>query len=143
MNPLRANGSVGTSISGVSYNWLNVEVLCTVILRDLVARWLILVEVMFSIKATDVLDIFADVPSHDIALNSFSGEGLSLTELVVACGVAPSKGAARRLIESGGIYINNRRIADIQTTLNTSTLIEGEYLVLRKGARDYHLVRAI
>lgn len=95
------------------------------------------------LDASDVLDIFADVPSHDLPKASFEGEGLSLIEAVVACGYASSRGAARRLIESGGIYVNNRRIAQVQATLNTSAFIEGEYLVLRKGARDYHLVRAI
>src|SRR5258708_7938016 len=94
-------------------------------------------------SARDVLDIFADVPSHDLPASSFEGEGLALIEAVVACGIVPSKGAARRLIESGGIYVNNRRVADSQATLKHSELIEGQYLVLRKGAKDYHLARAI
>lgn len=95
------------------------------------------------LSARDVLDIFADVPSHDFPKSSFEDAGLALTDAVVACGIAPSKGAARRLIESGGIYVNNRRISDIQTALDHSTLIEGQYLVLRKGAKDYHLARSI
>lgn len=95
------------------------------------------------LSARDVLDIFADVPSHDFPKSSFEDTGLALTDAVVACGIAPSKGAARRLIESGGIYVNNRRVSDIQTTLDHSTLIEGQYLVLRKGAKDYHLARSI
>lgn len=95
------------------------------------------------LSASDVLDIFADVPSHDLPRNSFTGEGLALTEAVVTCSIAPSKGAARRLIESGGIYVNNRRVADPHATLDTSSLIEGQFLVLRKGAKDYHLARAI
>lgn len=95
------------------------------------------------LSAGDVLDIFADVPSHDLPAASFQGEGLSLIETVVACGIAPSRGAARRLIESGGIYVNNRRRADAQTMLTRSDLIEGQSLVLRKGAKDYHLARII
>ncbi len=95
------------------------------------------------LSAGDVLDIFADVPSHELPRTSFEGAGLPLVEAVVACGIAPSKGAARRLIESGGINVNNRRVTDTQTTLDLSTLIEGQCLVLRKGAKDYHLARAI
>jgi tyrosyl-tRNA synthetase len=95
------------------------------------------------LSARDVLDIFADVPSHDFPRNAFADTGLALIDAIVACGIAPSKGAARRLIESGGIYVNNRRVSDIQTTLSLSTLIEGQYLVLRKGAKDYHLARTI
>lgn len=96
---------------------------------------------MAGLSAQEVLDIFADVPSHDLPATGFENGGLALTEAVVACGIAPSKGAARRLIESGGIYVNNQRVANPQATLNRSTLIEGQYLVLRKGAKDYHLVR--
>jgi tyrosyl-tRNA synthetase len=95
------------------------------------------------LSASEVLDIFADVPSSDIPWASFAGDGMSLVDLVIACGFAPSKGAARRLIEAGGIYVNNRRVADVQATIDLSALIEGQYLVLRKGAREYHLVRAL
>jgi len=95
------------------------------------------------LTASEVLDIFADVPSSDIPRASFAGDGMPLVDLVIACGFAPSKGAARRLIEAGGIYVNNRRVADVQATIDLSALIEGQYLVLRKGAREYHLVRAL
>jgi tyrosyl-tRNA synthetase len=95
------------------------------------------------LSARDVLDIFADVPSYELSRTSLESDGLSLIDAVVACGIAPSKGAARRLIESGGIYVNNRRVANTQATLNTSELIDGQCLVLRKGAKDYRLARAI
>jgi tyrosyl-tRNA synthetase len=95
------------------------------------------------LSGREVLDIFADVPSHDFLRSSFEDAGLPLPDAVVTCGIAPSKGAARRLIENGGIYVNNRRISDFQTMLDRSTLIEGQYLVLRKGAKDYHLARVI
>ncbi|HKF36431.1 MAG TPA: tyrosine--tRNA ligase [Ktedonobacteraceae bacterium] len=95
------------------------------------------------LSASEVLDIFADVPSSDIPRASFAGDAVPLVDLVIACGFAPSKGAARRLIEAGGIYVNNRRVPDVQVTIDSSALIEGQYLVLRKGAREYHLVRAL
>jgi tyrosyl-tRNA synthetase len=95
------------------------------------------------LSTSEVLDIFADVPSSDIPRASFAGDGMPLVDLVIACGFAPSKGAARRLIEAGGIYVNNRRVANVQATIDLSALIEGQYLVLRKGAREYHLVRAL
>jgi tyrosyl-tRNA synthetase len=95
------------------------------------------------LSASDVLDIFAEVPSSDMPRDTFEGDGVPLVDIVTACGYATSKGAARRLIEAGGIYVNNRRISDVQATIGLSTLIEGRYLVLRKGAREYHLVRVV
>ena len=95
------------------------------------------------LSASDVLDIFAEVPSSNIPRDTFEGDGLSLLDLVISCGFATSKGAARRLIEAGGIYINNSRVSDVQATIGLSALIEGQYLVLRKGSREYHLVRVV
>jgi tyrosyl-tRNA synthetase len=95
------------------------------------------------LNASDVLDIFAEVPSSEVPRDTFSGEGISLVDLVITCGFATSKGAARRLIEEGGIYINNRRVSDLEAPIGLSALIEGQYLVLRKGARNYHLVRVV
>jgi tyrosyl-tRNA synthetase len=95
------------------------------------------------LSAREVLDIFAEVPSSDMPRANFEGEGVTIIDLVVACGYATSKSAARRLIEAGGIYINNRRVSDIHAMIGLSSLIDGQYLVLRKGAREYHLVRII
>ena len=95
------------------------------------------------LDARDVLDIFGDVPSSDLPATRFEGEGLPIVDAVIACGYAPSRGAARRLIEGGGIYVNNRRVSDAPAVLGRSLLIDGQYLVLRKGAREYHLLRRI
>jgi tyrosyl-tRNA synthetase len=95
------------------------------------------------LDARDVLDIFGDVPSSELPVASFEGEGLPIVDAVIACGFAPSRGAARRLIEGGGIYVNNRRVSDVQAMLDRSLLIDGQYLVMRKGAREYHLLRVI
>jgi tyrosyl-tRNA synthetase len=95
------------------------------------------------LSAEDVLDIFAEVPSSTMPRAFFEGEGLPLVDAVIASGFATSKGAARRIIEAGGIYVNNRRVTDVRAMIGLSDLIDGQYLVMRKGAREYHLIRAI
>ncbi|HEV2583213.1 MAG TPA: tyrosine--tRNA ligase [Ktedonobacteraceae bacterium] len=95
------------------------------------------------LSARDVLDIFAEVPSSDLPRASFEGDGLPIIDAVLAAGYATSRGAARRLIEGGGIYVNNRRVSNPQATLRLSELIDGQIMVLRKGAKDYHLIRAV
>lgn len=52
-----------------------------------------------------------------------------------------SRGAARRLIESGGLYLNNRRIADLAAVVTPADVISGRLLVLRSGKKNFHLVR--
>src|SRR5207244_2571850 len=51
------------------------------------------------LDATDIADIFADVPSSQVAKSALEGEGLPLTDALTNGGIAPSKGDAKRLIQ--------------------------------------------
>ena len=90
--------------------------------------------------ADEVADIFADVPSASMAGEALSGEGMSLVDLLVETGMVGSKGEARRAIEGGGIYVNNRREAEADCRVRVADAIEGRFLVLRKGKKNFHLV---
>jgi tyrosyl-tRNA synthetase len=89
----------------------------------------------------DVADIFANVPSVEIEKSSFSGEGVPLVDILTLSGLAQSKGEAKRLIQNGGIYLNNIRSADVKNNISLGSAIEGQAIVLRKGQRDYRLVK--
>ena len=93
------------------------------------------------LSAEDIQDIFADVPSSEVPKSEFEGEGLPLVNLLAAAGVATSRGNARRLIEGGGIYVNNVRVSDVARTVSLAEGVEGRFLVLRKGKKNYHLVQ--
>jgi len=86
-------------------------------------------------------DIFADVPSKTLPRDRLSGEGLPLVDAFVETGLAKSKGEARRTIEQGGAYVNNRPRADVNTKLTTADLASETVLVLRSGKKKYALVR--
>jgi tyrosyl-tRNA synthetase len=94
-----------------------------------------------TLPAGDVLDVFDDVPSTEVPAGAFDGEGIGIVELVSRTPLAASKGDARRLVQSGGVYVNNRRIADPQARLRREDSIEGRLLLLRKGQRQTVLVR--
>src|ERR1700716_3304108 len=69
-----------------------------------------------------------------------SREAPGLLDALVSLKLAASKGTARRLIEQGGVYLNGQR-AGADTDLGTAKPLAGRYHLLRKGARDYGLVR--
>jgi tyrosyl-tRNA synthetase len=96
-----------------------------------------------TLSAEQVLAVFADVSSSSIPLASFLGDGLALIDLLADPQVrlAPSKSEARRLVQSGGVYVNNRRIADPQARLTRDQAIDGRLFVLRKGQKQNHLIR--
>ena len=94
-----------------------------------------------SLTLDEVLSIFADVPSTELPADTFAGAGIGIVDLVARVQLAPSKGEARRLIQSGGVYVNNRRTADPAGRLTRDQAIDGQLFVLRKGQKHNHLVR--
>jgi len=98
-------------------------------------------EAIATLPADDVLAVFDDVPSIEVPADAFEGEGLGIVDLVSRTPLAASKGEARRLVQSGGVYVNNRRTADPQARVRREHAIEGRLLVLRKGQRQNVLVR--
>jgi len=62
-----------------------------------------------------------------------------LLDALVTLKLAASKGAARRLVEQGGVYLNGQRVTG-STEMTGATPLAGRYYLLRKGARDYGLL---
>jgi tyrosyl-tRNA synthetase len=87
--------------------------------------------------------IFADVPSRELARTRLEGEGLGLLDALVEAGLAKSKGDARRTVLQGGAYVNNRRAGDVETRLTAGDLASPTVLVLRTGKKNYALLRFV
>ena len=66
-----------------------------------------------------------------------AGDEPTIVDLLVAAGLAESKGAARRAIKEGGAYANNKRIEDAEWKPKESDLLHGSWLVLRKGKKNF------
>jgi tyrosyl-tRNA synthetase len=94
-----------------------------------------------SLDDSQLAEIFADVPSREFPRSALDGEGLSLVEAIADTGLAQSRGAARRTIEQGGAYVNNRRIADAAYRLTAKDLAGAATLVLRSGKKSYAVAR--
>jgi tyrosyl-tRNA synthetase len=95
-------------------------------------------ESMEGLKADDLLGIFSNVPST--ALSRDQVAGMPIVELA-AMGLCKSKGEARRLVEKGGLYVNNRRVENIDVKVGASDVVDGRVLVLRSGKKTFHLVK--
>ena len=98
-----------------------------------------------SVAALEVLSAeapFAEVREADVS--DAQGQGLDVLKLLVAAGLAASNGAARRLLEQGGVSVNKRKLSAKERYLDASAvLLEGGYVVLGKGRREYAVVRLI
>ena len=85
-------------------------------------------------------EIAGEVPTHEIRLDRFGGEGLWLPELLHEAGLAQSRGQARKDVKGGGVYVNNRRTDDEQHKLQSGDLLFGKCLLLRRGKRNSAVV---
>jgi len=85
---------------------------------------------------------FAELRESDV--RDAQGHGLDVLKLLVAAGLAPSNGAARRLLEQGGISVNKKKLGPQERVLDGSAvMLTGGYIVLGKGKREYAVVRVI
>lgn len=91
----------------------------------------------------EIIDIFADVPSTELDRSKVESDGFTLSDALVLSGLAPSKGEAKRLVQGGGVAVNNVRADDPRKSISVSDLIDGQVLVLRKGAKHYHLIKIV
>lgn len=93
-----------------------------------------------TMSVDELLQVFPNVPSSNTA---YAHEGWPVVELLSSAGVTSSKGEATRLIRSGGIYVNSRRVTDEKERMKPEQAIEGQLFVIRKGKRDHFLIRIV
>ncbi len=77
-----------------------------------------------------------NMPSTELAESDVPEEGISLPDLMVRCGLCPSKSAARRLIQQGGVSLNGETASDENAMIIRSQLKDG--VKIRKGKKVYH-----
>jgi tyrosyl-tRNA synthetase len=70
-------------------------------------------------------------------------ESADVLDLLVSTNLAASRGAAKRLVEQGGVYVNGARVTMAARTIEEGSLLAGGHALLRKGAREYALVRFV
>ncbi|WP_425617914.1 tyrosine--tRNA ligase [Anatilimnocola sp. NA78] len=91
----------------------------------------------------ELTEIFADVPNKQLAPSMLGGEGLPLIDALVESGLCKSKGDARRVVDQGGAYVNNRQQSGVNTRLTTTQLASETVMVLRSGKKNYALLRFV
>ena len=77
-------------------------------------------------------------PATVLKASDLQAGSLSILDALVACGLAPSKGEARRLIQQGGISLDGEKVANPTTTLAAGALAKG--IVIKKGKKVYHKI---
>lgn len=91
------------------------------------------------LDAATLAAAMAEAPTGEVRL----GDGATIVDLLVSCGLAESRSAARRSVKEGGAYVNNGKVTDEEWQPAASDLLEGGWLVLRRGKRHTAGVRLV
>ena len=98
-------------------------------------------EVLQSLNEVQLLQVMEGVPKVTIALSTLN-EGYDLINLLADTAIFPSKGEARKMWQGGGLGLNKEKISPETTQLTTANLLQGKYLLIQKGKKNYYLVIA-
>ena len=78
-----------------------------------------------------------DMPTTTLAVSDLPDGKIAVAELLVKTGLAPSKGEAKRLIQQGGITVDDEKVSDFTASVDAAAFQKG-YVILRKGKKVYH-----
>ena len=77
-----------------------------------------------------------NMPTTELTNDDFGGGSIDVLTLLVKCGLAASKGEARRLVQQGGVTVNDEKVSAIETTFGCEQFT-GDGVVLRKGKKVF------
>ena len=77
------------------------------------------------------------MPTTELINDDFGGGSIDVLTLLVKCGLAASKGEARRLVQQGGVSVNDEKVSAIETTFGCEQFT-GDGLVIKKGKKVFH-----
>jgi tyrosyl-tRNA synthetase len=98
-------------------------------------------EVLQSLNEEQLLQVMEGVPTVNVTLAQLN-EGYDLVSLLADTQIFPSKGEARKMWQAGGLSINKEKINTEFTTATIAQLLQGKYMLLQKGKKNYYLVIA-
>lgn len=66
--------------------------------------------------------------------------GVDVVTFLAETKIFPSKGEARKMVQGGGVSINRKKVEDAQSTVDSSLLLHGQYVLVQKGKKHFYLV---
>ena len=82
------------------------------------------------------------VPTTEIDSAEY-GDGLQIIELLEKCGLIPSRGEGRRLVQQGGVKVNGEKVTDIGTVISPDMFDADNAVMIQKGKKTYHQVKLV
>ncbi|PUZ26375.1 tyrosine--tRNA ligase [Chitinophaga parva] len=94
-------------------------------------------ELLNSLDEAQLLEVLEGVEQVKVARADL---GKDIVSFAADSGIFPSKGEARKMVQNGGVSINKQKVEAIETTVTEAHLLNGKYILVQKGKRNYYLV---
>ncbi|MEO6681759.1 MAG: tyrosine--tRNA ligase [Ginsengibacter sp.] len=95
-------------------------------------------EILKELDEKQLLQVMDGVPTIQITKEQFENE--DLITLLANTSIFPSKGEARKMLNGGGVSINKEKATSGEEKINSTQLLNGKYLLIQKGKKNYYLI---
>ncbi len=99
-------------------------------------------EALQDLNEEQLLQVMEGVPSVEVSKATLES-GYDLVSFLADTQIFPSKGEARKMWQAGGVSINKRKVNIEQLTVSNSELLQGKYMLVQKGKKNYYFVKAV
>ena len=99
-------------------------------------------ESLMKLDEDTLLAVFEGVPQFEISRDELSAGVKAIDLLTEKAAVFASKGEMRKLVQSGGISVNKEKLAEAETVIDSSSLLNEKYLLVQRGKKNYYLLIA-
>lgn len=98
-------------------------------------------QILKELNEEQLLQVMEGVPSVEITKNQLQEQ--DLVSLLAETKILPSKSEAKKMLAGGGIFINKEKVIAADEKINADQLLNGKYLLIQKGKKNYYLVNVI
>lgn len=99
-------------------------------------------EALKQLDEQTLLDVFNGVPQFEVSRDELSAGVKAIDLFTEKAAVFPSKGEMRKLVQSGGISVNKEKLTEQDKVIDSSLLLDGKYLLVQRGKKNYYLLIA-
>ena len=99
-------------------------------------------EVLTSLNESQLLQVMEGVPTVEINRSMLTA-GYDLVSFLADTAILPSKGEAKKMLQAGGIAINKVKLNPEKTAVDETDLLQGKYMLVQKGKKNYFLVKTV
>lgn len=99
-------------------------------------------EALLKLDEDTLLAVFEGVPHFEVSREELAA-GVKAADLCTEkAAIFASKGEMRKLVQSGGVSLNKEKLAAADAVIDSSALLDGKYLLVQRGKKNYYLVIA-